>query len=367
MEFINQMEPVFDEKEENAVKEYISRRAWLTEFGETRRFERMVAEYTGAKYCSVVANGTVSLMIALLACGVKPGDEVICPDYTMVASPNSIECIGAKAVFADIERETLCLDFECMKASVTERTRAVMLVSLGGRYPRRLPEIVDYCRARGLWLIEDAAQSLGSFHQGKHVGTFGDVASFSFSSPKIISAGQGGALITNHQALYEKLLQVRDFGREKAGADHYMTLGFNCKYTDLQAVVAIEQMKKLPWRVERKKEMGRLYWKLLSGIPELSLIETDFDETPPWFFDVICERRDELAEYLRGRGIGTRKSYPPLHLEPVYNYTDLHFPVTESVANNILWLPSTITLTDEQITYVCECVRAFYETGAEAV
>ena len=361
MNFINQMEPVFDEKEENAVKEYISRRAWLTEFKETRRFEEMVAEYTGAKYCSVVANGTVSLMIALLACGVKPGDEVICPDYTMVASPNSIECIGAKVVFTDIERETLCLDFECMKKAVTDRTRAVMLVSLGGRYPKRLREIVDFCKEHGLWLVEDAAQSLGSFHKGKHVGTYGDIASFSFSSPKIISAGQGGALITDNKELFNKLLQVRDFGREKAGADHYMTLGFNCKYTDLQAVVAIEQMRKLPDRVARKKEMGRLYWKLLSGIPGVELVDTDFNETPPWFFDIICERRGELAEYLHNKGVGTRLSYPPLHLEPVYNYTDLHFPITESVANNILWLPSTITLTDEQIHYICDCVGDFYE------
>ncbi len=360
MEFINQMEPVFDEKEEKAVSEYMSRHAWLTEYKETRRFENMIAEYTGTKYCSVVANGTVSLMIALLACGIRPGDEVICPDYTMVATPNAVECIGAKAVFADVERSTLCLDFECMKAAVTDRTKAVMLVSLGGRYPKRLDEIVSFCREHGLWLIEDAAQSLGSFHNGKHVGTYGDIASFSFSSPKIISCGQGGALITNNGELFDKLLQVRDFGREKAGADHYMTLGFNCKYTDLQAVVGVEQMKKLPARVVRKKEMGRLYWKLLSGIDGVELIDTNFDETPPWFYDIICERRDELVEYLRENGIGTRLSYPPLHLEPVYGYTDQHFPVTEAVAGNILWLPSTITLTDEQIEYICGKIRAFY-------
>ena len=322
MEFINQMEPVFDEKEENAVKEYISRRAWLTEYKETRRFEDMIAEYTGAKYCSVVANGTVSLMIALLACGVRRGDEVICPDYTMVATPNAAECIGAKAVFADVERSTLCLDFESMKAAVTEKTKAVMLVSLGGRYPKRLDEIVAFCKEKGLWLIEDAAQSLGSFHNGKHVGTYGDIASFSFSSPKIISCGQGGALITDNKELFDKLLQVRDFGR--------------------------------------KKEMGRLYWKLLSGVDGVELVDTNFDETPPWFFDIICQRRGELVEYLREHGVGTRLSYPPLHSEPVYGYTDQHYPVTEAVANNILWLPSTITLTDEQITYVCQCIKDFY-------
>lgn len=361
MEFINQMEPVFDEKEENAVKEYISRGAWLTEFKETRRFESMVAEYTGATYCSVVANGTVSLMVALLACGIKPGDEVICPDYTMVATPNSVGCIGAKAVFADVERDTLCLDFECMKAVVTEKTKAVMLVSLGGRYPRDLYQIISFCKERGIWLIEDAAQSMGSFHNGKHVGTYGDVASFSFSSPKIISAGQGGALITNNEALYNRILQVRDFGREKAGADHYMVLGFNCKYTDLQAVVAIEQMKKLPARVTRKKEMGRLYHKLLTGINGVELIDTNFDETPPWFFEIICEHRGELVDYLKEHGIGTRLSYPPLHTEPVYGYHDLHFPVTDAVANKVLWLPSTITLTDAQITYVCRCIRDFYK------
>lgn len=210
MEFINQMEPVFDEKEENAVKEYISRRAWLTEYKETRHFEDMIAEYTGAKYCSVVANGTVSLMIALLSCGIKPGDEIICPDYTMVATSNAVECIGAKAVFADVERSTLCLDFECMKAAVTEKTKAVMLGSLGGRYPKRLDEIVAFCGDRGIWVIEDAAQSLGNFHSGKHVGTYGDIASFSFSSPKIISCGQGGALITNNKVLFTIFVTTRD-------------------------------------------------------------------------------------------------------------------------------------------------------------
>lgn len=360
MDYITQMEPVFDEKEEKAVKEYITRRAWLTEYKETRKFEDMIAEYTGSTYCSVVANGTVSLMIALLACGIKPGDEVICPDYTMVATPNSVECIGAKAVFADVERETLCLDYDCMVSAVTEKTKAVMLVSLGGRYPKRLNDIIDYCKTKGIWLIEDAAQSLGSFHNKKHVGSYGDIGSFSFSSPKIISAGQGGALITNNKELFDQIIQIRDFGREKAGADHYMKLGFNCKYTDLQAVVGIEQMKKLPYRVARKKQMGRLYREFLSGLKGVELIETDFDEVPPWFFEIICENRDELVKYLDSRGIGTRLSYPPLHSEPVYNYTNLSFPVTESVANKVLWLPSTITLTDEQIKYICDCIKEFY-------
>ncbi|MPM42002.1 GDP-perosamine synthase [bioreactor metagenome] len=120
-------------------------------------------------------------------------------------------------------------------------------------------------------------------------------------------------------------------------------------------------MKKLPYRVERKKEMGRLYWKYLSGISGVKLIETDFDQIPPWFYDIICENRTGLVEYLKEKGIGTRLSYPPLHLEPVYDRKELSFPVTESVANNILWLPSTISLTDEQIKYICGCIRDFYE------
>jgi perosamine synthetase len=353
------MEPSFGEEERNHLNEYMLSGGWVTEFQKTREFESMLADYTGAKYCSVVANGTVSLSIALMACGVTVGDEVIVPDYTMVATPNSAELIGAKAVFVDIDRRNLCMDFDAMKKAVTPKTRAVMLVSINGRFPENIETFIAFCKERGLWLIEDAAQSLGSVCNGKHLGRFGDIGSFSFSAPKIITTGQGGALITDNGELFDHIKKIRDFGRERGGIDHYLVKGWNFKFTDIQAIIGIEQMKKLPNRVSRKKQMGLLYEKLLENIRGVELIPTDFQQTSPWFYDILCESRAELIVFLKERNIETRMFYPPLHSEPAYGYTE-KYPVTEEIAAKGLWLPSSCFLTDEQISYVCSCITEFY-------
>lgn len=360
MKFINQMEPSFDERERRALNEYMMNGGWVTEFKKTREFEREIAKYTGSAFCSVVSNGTVSLSIALLACGIGAEDEVIVPDYTMVATPNAVELIGAKAIFVDIDIHNLCMDFEKMKDAVTERTRAVILVSINGRYPERIEKFVSFCREREIYLIEDAAQSLGSFHCGKHIGRYGDVGSFSFSAPKIITTGQGGALITDNEEIFRKILKVRDFGREKGGSDHYLTKGWNFKFTDIQAVIGLEQMKKLPDRVTRKKEIGRMYQDFLSGISGIEQISTDLDETAPWFYDILCEDRQGLMAYLKEKNIGTRPFYPALHGEPAYDYSDLSFPIAEDVAKRGLWLPSSVTLRNEEVAYICDCIKAYY-------
>ena len=360
MDYINQMEPSFDAHEREALNQYLLSGGWGTEFKQTRAFENMIKEYTGAKHCWIMANGTVSLSAALVAVGVGVGDEVICPDYTMVATPNSAELIGAKAVFVDIEKDSLCMDFNAMKDAITEKTKAVLLVSINGRYPKNMHAFVEFCKEKSIHLIEDAAQSLGSCCNGKHLGRFGEIGSFSFSAPKIITTGQGGALITDDDELSDKIKKIRDFGRAEGGSDHYLTKGWNFKFSDFQGVIGVEQMKKLPGRVTRKKEMGMLYAELLDGIPGVSLIPTNFDDTAPWFFDILCERREELQSYLKENGVGTRPFYPPLHAEPVYGYYNLHFPVTEEISKKGLWLPSSIFITDDQIKYICGKIREFY-------
>lgn len=359
MNFIPQMEPSFDQNEINAMNEYMSSGSWLMEFKKTREVERMIADYTGVKYCSIMPNGTLSLTAALMAFGIGVGDEVIVPDFTMSATANAVEVLGAKAVFVDVERKTLCMDFDKMRDAVTSKTKAVMLVSISGRYGESLFSFIDFCKEKNIKLIEDAAQCLGSTFHGKQIGTFGDIGSFSFSVPKIITMGQGGALVTDNKELYDKIVNLRDFGREKSGSDHFIAKGLNLKFTDMQAVVGIEQMKKLPARVVRKKELGKLYFKYLSGISGIELIKTDFEQTALWFFDILCERRNELAEYLKNKGIGTRPFYPPLHSEPAFNVPS-RFPITEEISARGLWLPSSVLVTDEQVAYICSVIRDFY-------
>lgn len=358
-EFINQMEPTFDGKEREALNDYMLSGGWVTEFKKTREFEQEIAGYTGAAYCSVVSNGTVSLAIALMACDIGAGDEVLVPDYTMAATPDAVALTGAKTVFVDVERNSLCMDYEKMKAAVTEKTKAVMLVSINGRYPSDIGRIVEFCEERGIVLIEDSAQSLGSFYKGKHVGRYGKIGSFSFSAPKIITTGQGGALITDDKALFDKIKLIRDFGRASGGSDHYLTKGWNFKFTDLQAVVGLEQMKKLPQRVRRKKELGRLYERELHGVSEVELIDTDFENTPPWFFDILCERRDDLMGYLKEKGIGSRPFYPALHKEPAF-LCEGNFPNAEYAADHGLWLPSAVSLSDETVVHICDVIKEFY-------
>lgn len=361
VEWINYMQPAYDENEIEAVHEYMKSGGWLTEFTKTREFEESIRSYTGAGYCSVMANGTVTLIAALMACGIKPGDEVIVPDFTMSATPHAVEMIGAHAVFVDVERETFCMDYEQMKQAVTPKTKAVIFVALNGRYSTTFEQVVSFCKENGLFLIEDTAQALGSTYKGKALGTFGDIGSFSFSMPKIITAGQGGAVITQNPDLYDRMLKIRDFGREKAGSDHYLMIGGNFKYTDIQAVIGIEQMKKLPDRVSRKKMMGKLYEECLYGIDQIETVANNFDDTAPCFIEILCkERKTELAEYLKKHNIGTRMFYPPLHSEPAYGYIERRFPVTEEISRMGMWLPSSVLLTDEQIRYICNCIKDFY-------
>jgi len=364
MKKINQIEPWIGEEEKRAVAEYLDSGAWLTEFKKTREFERMIADFVGCKYASVVNNGTISLVIALMALGIKKGDEVIVPDYTMIASSNAIVLVGAKPVFVDITTKDLCINLDLVEKAITPRAKALMFVSINGRCPD-MYRVVALARKYNLFLVEDAAQSLGSRFKGKHLGTFGIVGSFSFSFPKIITTGQGGALVTDDEELCRRITMIKDFGRPKAGVDYHEIIGLNSKFTDLQAVIGIEQMKKLDWRVKRKKEIYKLYYDLLQGIKEVELIATNLAECSPWFIDILVKgegMRDNLAKFLEGRGIGTRPFYPAIHTQPPYSHVKGNFKVSESVSQRGLWLPSSSFLTNDDVERVCGEIKAFFRS-----
>ena len=359
---ISQMEPWLGKEEQRAVLAYLKSGGWLTEFKKTREFEQMIADYVGAKYCSVVSNGTVSLSIALMALGIGRDDEVIVPDYTMIASANAVVLAGAKPVLIDIDKDALGLDFEATKKAISKKTKAIMLVSINGRCPQ-IEKFIKLTKEKKIFLIEDAAQSLGSRYKGKHFGTFGDVGSFSFSMPKVITTGQGGCLVTNNGKLYKKILEIKDFGREKAGIDKHDVMGFNFKFTDLQAVIGIEQMKKLEWRAERKKEMYKKYHQFLESIHQVSFINTDMKNTSPWFIDILLtnkKQRDALVEFLKIRQIGTRPFYPAVHTQPPYAWVKGNFKNSQDISERGLWLPSASFLKDKEIERVCKDIKAFF-------
>ncbi len=359
MDFIPQTEPWFDDKEADALHQYVLSGGWGTEFKKTAEFEDRLCDFTGAGHCVVTTSGTVALSLALLALDIRPGDEIIVPDLTMIATANAATLIGAKPVFVDIEPETLNLDLSAAENAITAATKAIIHVSLNGR-SNDLDALLSLCRSHGLYLVEDAAQSLGSYYDGRHLGTVGDVGCFSFSTPKVITTGQGGAIVTNDDAVAGALRRIKDFGRTSGGADIHDSLGFNFKFTDFQAVIGIEQMKKLPWRLQRKKEIWQRYRKQLDGIDAIEWIETDTTRVAPWFIDVFVADRDDLSRHLRDGGIGARPIYPPVHAQKAIGLGHLSFPVTDRYAATGLWLPSSTRLGDADIDRVCQAVGAFY-------
>ena len=363
--FINQMEPWFDEREINAVNAYMRSDGWLTEFKKTEELEKIIAKYTGARYCVMTVNGTVSLILALLAIGISRDDEVLVPDVTMIASPNSVKLLSAKPVFVDIDPDTFCMNLAKAASAITPRTKALMYVSLNGR-SGDMKKVKAFCHKNKLFLIEDAAQSLGSYWNGKHLGTFGDIGTLSFAVPKIITMGQGGALLTNNLRLYKKIKTLKDFGRARGGIDIHDQWGWNFKFTDLQAVIGIEQMKKLAFRIKRKKDIYKRYVEGLKNVRGIKFIPTDLTKTTPWSIDVYVDEPTKLASYLKDRGIGTRAVYPAIHTQKIYrdkSYKE-KFPIAVKYANTGLWLPSSTQLTNKEIDYVIKNIREYYRSGS---
>jgi perosamine synthetase len=309
-----------------------------------------------------VNNGTVSLTLAAIAAGLVSGDEVLVPNYTMVATASSMSMIGASPVFVDVESSTLCMDLLKVEEKITAKTKALILVSANGRYPSAgINKFLALCQKYDLALIEDAAQSLGStYEDGTHVGLKGLIGSISFSAPKIISTGQGGALITNNDEMAAKLRLLKDFGRSAGGSDIHDTIGFNFKFTELQAVVGLAQMEKLDFRVKRKKDIYRRYQNNLKNVSGIKFFDHNFKTTTPWFIDCRVDDRDGLQEFLKKKLIGTRVMYPPLNSQLAYKTSET-FNVSQEIGANGLWLPSMCQLSDEQIDYISQSIELFYK------
>jgi len=355
------MEPWFDEKEADACYEYMKSGYFVTEFHKTKEFEKMICDFTDVKHCIVTNNGTLSLYMIMLALGIATNDEVIVPNYTMIASPNSVKACGATVVYCDIYEDSLTMNFEEMTKLVNPKTKAVMFVPLNNR-SKNLDLFIDFCKKNNLHLIMDTAQSIGSFKNNKHLANYGDVASISFSPPKLISTGQGGAVLTNNDELALKLRKIKDFGREKGGVDFHDDFGLNFKFTDLQAVIGIEQMKKLPLRIQKQKEIWSLYYTKLSNHPKIKMLIGDDENWITWFVDIYVDNPNELQQYLKEHNIGTRRIYPPCNSQKIYEqYNNLEFPITKYWTSRGLWLPSSVKLTNDEINYICDKIINFFE------
>ena len=341
---------------------------WFTEASKTKKFENMFAEFTGSKYACAVTSGTAGLYLGLKALGIKTNEEVIVPDLTFVASPNSVEENNGKSVLVDINKDTLNLDTNLIQKKITKKTKAIMTVNFNGRTTdmKILNEIAE---KNDLKVIEDAAHSLGSYYGKKHQGNQSDLGVFSFSTPKIITTGQGGMIVTNNKKLYEKCMELKDFGR-KIGAKKKMMsafdhdeIGYNFKFTEFQAAVGISQMKKLPNRIKIKKKMFKRYQEELENISDIEFVETDLKKITPWMTDIILKNKKirlKLIMFLKKNNIETRIFYPSIHKLKPYLMNDKKFPISSEISDNGLWLPSSVTLKENQMEFIIKYIKKFF-------
>jgi perosamine synthetase len=350
---IQQIEPSFGLEEAEELKRYILSGGWGTDHVYTRQFEDELAKFLGVKYCSVTTSGTQALIFALMSVGVKEGDEVICPSLTMIATPNAVRAVGAKPIFVDVNKYGV-MDTQQLLERVSPQTKAILYVSLNGR-ATDLHSILDQILDRGIYLIEDACQSLGSKHNGQYLGTIGHIGCFSLSPHKVISTGQGGFAVTDDEKLITKFRKLRDFGRIKGGVDIHPEFGLNGKFTDFQSIIGLEQLKKLPKRLEQKKTIFKLYKDILGN--SINFIKND-EFVVPWFMDVYVPNPDSLRKYLDSEGIGSRRMYPPCHTQGCYKDSAV-LPMTTLLSNMGIWLPSSPHLEERQITHICDRIKWF--------
>jgi perosamine synthetase len=329
----------------------------------TEKFEHEIAKLIGARHAVAVTSGTTALYLSLKALGVGPGDEVIVPDVTFIATANSVTMTGATVVLADVDAQTLSLSPSACEQAISTRTRAIVPVHVSGR-AGTISDVLALAKSRGLPVVEDAAEALLSMHQGKYLGTLGQAGCFSFSPNKTITTGQGGMIVTNDDELYLRLRKLKDQGRPvrgTGGADVHESLGFNFKFTNLQAAVGLGQLKHLQGRAERQKRIYEIYRQELKDLSAIKLMDvnTHAGECPQWT-DALVERRDELEEFFTARNIGYRKFWFPLHTQAPYRLPDDSFPNSTGSWPRAIWFASAFQLTDDDVRQVCANLREFY-------
>ncbi|HYG75743.1 MAG TPA: DegT/DnrJ/EryC1/StrS family aminotransferase [Planctomycetota bacterium] len=338
---------------------------YLNDGDVTTRFEQTVAKLVGAKHGIAVTSGTSALFLSLVGVGVGAGDEVIVPDITFIATANAVTMAGAKPVLVDIDPNTLNADPAAIKKAITPKTKAIMPVHVSGR-GANMNEILKIGAAHGIPVIEDAAEAFMSVATGgskKFLGTLGKAGCLSFSPNKTITTGQGGMIFTDDDQLHVRLRELKDQGRPVKGTggdDFHNVVGYNFKFTNLQAAVGLGQLSRLTQRVERQRRTYKLYAENLAGVKGLRLpgFEVGIGETPQWV-DAVVERRDELDKFLIERNVHCRRFWFPIHTQKPYKLSDAQFPVSSRVGPKCIWLPTPFNITDAEVLQVCGYIKEF--------
>lgn len=366
---VPQLSPWLEDEEYEAIKQCFDNN-WITEGPISKKFSEELLKLTKAKYGVFAPNGTLAIYLALRAIDIKPGDEVIVPDFTFLGSATAVEMCGAYPVFVDVNRENFQIDLSRSDNLVTKKTKAIMPVHIYGTVAD-MDQVKKFAKKHKLIIVEDAAEAIGVHRRGVHAGVFGDVGTFSFFADKTITTAEGGFVVTNNEKIYENLLYLRNQGRISRGSFIHPRIGYNFRMTDIQNAVGLIQLRKLGKIKKRKAQILSLYKKFLEDINGVTLFKPDKDaEWVPFRVGILVDKAHELMEYMRKKDIEPRTFFYPIHKQPCFQYLkkikeyrskmeDSEFPNSIYGYEHGICLPTFPTLKDEQIEYVCKAIREF--------
>ena len=368
-------QPLIDKREEELVLECL-RSGWISSAGTfIEEFEQRWAAYCGKRYGIAVSNGTAALQLALACIGLKPGDEVILPTFTIISCALAVIYNGGVPVLVDADSRTWCMDVAQVKEKIGPKTRAIMPVHIYG-HPVDMDPLLALAQQHGLTVIEDAAEAHGAEYLSqrnapnsawRRCGSFGDLSCFSFYANKLLSTGEGGMVVTDESALADKARSLRNLCFQPERRFYHEELGFNFRLTNLQAALGVAQLERMDEIVARKRWMGQTYSRLLEGVRGLDLPpEEPWAKSVYWMYGVVLSEKTAMdatrfGQLLKERGIETRPFFLGLHEQPVFHaqglYAGERYLVSERLARRGLYLPSGLALTEEQINFVCAAVR----------
>lgn len=322
------------------------------------KFENEFAEFCGAQYAASCCNGTVALHLALLALGIKVGDEVIMPVITYIATANAVKYVGATPVFVDIDEDTWNIDVSKIEEKITKNTRAIIVVHLYGN-PAQMDEIMKIAQKHNLYVIEDAAEAHGATYKGKKVGSIGDIGTFSFFGNKVITTGEGGMIVTKDEKLDQYIRLLKGQGVDPQKRYWHLEIGYNYRMTNIAAAIGLGQLENINDHINKRIQIREMYYNILRKYSDYIKFQriTDQSTSINWMTSIIFlpkvgESRDNICKKLEGYGIETRPVFYPINTMPPYKQ-DGNYPVAEYISSSGINLPTHDLLSEQDIEYIC--------------
>ncbi|UTW67320.1 DegT/DnrJ/EryC1/StrS family aminotransferase [bacterium SCSIO 12643] len=366
--FIPIYEPLLGGNESKYLNECINT-GWISSKGRfVTEFETSFNSFIGSSHALSASNGTVALHLALEALGIKPGDEIIVPDLTFAASINAILYCGATPVLADIEKETFNMDFSKVEKLITSKTKAIMPVHLYG-LACDMDECLSIAKKHNLLVVEDAAEAFGSEFNGQKLGSFGDVATFSFYGNKTITTGEGGMITFKNQEVYQKAKVLRDHGMDPQKTYWHNFIGYNYRMTNMQAAIGLAQIERIDDILKQKIKIAQHYRNRLENVPGVSFVsESEKKLNTYWLVTILVDpdqfglSRNDLQNKLKENNIDSRPVFFSLHIMPPYKeYHKIDLTNSKYVSNNGISLPSSLNLSTEDLDRICDCIISLHK------